>query len=428
MDRSDTRPFGVWTATALVVGGMIGSGIFLMPISLAPYGWSGTLAWVISIGGALAIGWCIARLAQALPQEPGAVAVVGAVLGVLPGVLVGSSLWVSTWAASAASAIAATSSLAVLAPMLAATPLTGALAAVGLIWLLTLLNLGGARLAGRFQVVTTALKLVPLFAVVGIAAWVGATGRATLPALPSAGTAFAGFATAVTLTLFPLTGFEAAGVVAERVRDPARNVMRATMIGIALVGLLYIVVCSAIVLLLPAADIVASGAPFQLFVDRFLGRGAGLVVVGFVAIAAIGALNCWVLLQGEVPLGMARAGLLPRWFGEVSARDVPVRMLSISSGAASLLVMFNASKSLAGVFQFAAVLTTCASLWLYFAICLAALKHRVAVPAAVIGLPFTLFAFWGAGAVATGLSVALMLMAVPLYLLRPRPALAEQPA
>lgn len=417
---TDQRPFGIWTATALVVGGMIGSGIFLMPIALAPFGWTGTMAWVVSIGGAVAIAWCIARLAQVLPHEPGAVAVTGAVLGTLPGVLVGWSYWVSVWAANAAIAIAATSYLAAFAPMLNATPLTGALVSVGLIWLLTLLNLGGARLAGRFQVVTTVLKLVPLILVIGIALWLGGTGAANPPPLPPARTAFAGFAAAVTLTLFPLVGFEAAGIAAERVRDPARNVMRATMAGTVLVGLLYIIVCSAIVLLLPEADIVASGAPFQLFVERFLGRGAGLIVAAFAAIAAIGALNCWVLIQGEVPLGMARAGLLPAWFGKVSARDVPVRMLAVSSIAASLLVLFNASKSLAGVFEFAALLTTCASLWLYLAVCVAALMRRVAVAAALIGVPFTLFAFWGAGWEASGLSVVLMLAAVPVYWLRGR--------
>ncbi len=417
---TDQRPFGFWTATALIVGGMIGSGIFLMPIALAPFGWTGTIAWVVSIAGALAIALCIARLARAMPEETGAVAITGAVLGALPGVMVGASYWVSVWSANAAISIAATSYLSVFVPALDATPLTGALVSVALIWLLTLLNLGGARLAGRFQVVTTILKLLPLIAVVAIAMWLGGTGQASAPPLPPASTAFAGLAAAVTLTLFPLLGFEAAGVAAERVRDPARNVMRATMAGTLLVGVLYIVVCSAIVLLLPAADIAASGAPFQLFVDRFVGRGASLAVAAFAAIAAIGALNGWVLIQGEVPLGMARAGLLPRWFAKVSARDVPVRVLAISSSAASLLVLFNASKSLAGVFEFAALLTTCASLWLYLAICVSALMRRIAVAAALIGVPFTLFAFWGAGWQASGLSIVLMLAAVPVYWLRGR--------
>jgi APA family basic amino acid/polyamine antiporter len=415
---AEARPYGFWTATALVVGGMIGSGIFLMPIALAPYGMTGIVAWVVSIVGALAIAWCVASLARALPGEPGVLAAVGAVLGPLAGVLVGTSYWVSVWAANAAIAIAATSYLAVPAPVLAATPLTGALVSVALIWLLTLLNLGGARLAGRFQVLTTLLKLLPLLLVIVVAAVIGAGGVGAVPRA-TAGAGVGGFATAVALTLFPLVGFEVAGVAAERVRDPARNVVRATMLGTAVVGLLYLAVCAAIVLRLPADAIAASGAPFQLFVERFVGRGAGLAVSAFAAIAAIGALGVWVLLQGEVPLGMARAGLLPAWFGRVSRRDVPVRMLVLSSGAASLLVLSNASASLAGVFEFAALLTTCACLWLYLAVCVAALRRRVAVAAAAIGLPFTLFAFWGAGWQASGLSLLLMLCAVPLYLGRP---------
>ena len=416
------RPFGFWTATALVVGGMIASGIFMIPAALAPFGWSGVLAWAISIGGVLAIAFTLARLAQTMPEASGAIAVTGAVLGELPGVLVGWSYWVSVWAANAAIAIAAASYVEVLVPGLRGTSIGGAALAVGIIWALTLLNLGGARLAGRFQVVTTLLKLLPLLAVIVIAAtiWLD-DGRSPLP-LPPAGTAMTGLAAAVALTLFPLVGFESAGIAAERVRDPARTIMRATMVGTFVTGLLYVLVCSAIVLILPSSELAASQAPFQLFVERFWGYGAAVAVAAFAAIAAIGALNGWVLIQGEVPLGMARAGLLPAWFGRTSARDVPVRVLIVASTLASLLVWFNSSKSLSGVFAFAALLTTCASLWLYLAICVAALIRRVAMAAAAIGTGFALFAFWGAGAQASGLSLVLMLTALPVYWLRPRSA------
>jgi APA family basic amino acid/polyamine antiporter len=230
----------------------------------------------------------------------------------------------------------------------------------------------------------------------------------------------------VTLTLFPLIGFEAAGIAAERVRDPARNIMRATMAGTLVTGLLYIFVCSAIVFLLPGDAVAASSAPFALFVGQFWGGGASMLVAAFAAIAAIGALNGWVLIQGEVPLGMARAGLLPAWFAKVSARDVPVRVLLLSSGLASVLILSTSSPTLGGVFQFLALLTTCASIWFYLAVCLAAIMRRIAVPVAAVGLAFSLFAFWGAGWQASGLSLLLMLSALPLYFLRPR--LAEQPA
>jgi APA family basic amino acid/polyamine antiporter len=418
MDTTDRRPFGIWTATALVVGGMIGSGIFLMPSALAPFGWTASAAWGVSIAGALAIAFTLARLTATMPAASGAVAVVGAVLGVGPALLIGWSYWVAVWAANAAIAVAATAYLAALVPGLDATPLTGALVSVALIWGLTLLNVAGAKRAGEFQVVTTVLKLLPLLAVVGIALWLGAAGVAAPLPLPPLRVLGNGLAGAVALTLFPLVGFEAAGVAAERVREPVRTVMRATMAGTAVTGLLYIAVCSAIVLLLPQAEVAASPAPFALFVETFAGHAASLPVAAFAAIAAVGALNGWILIQGEVPLGMARAGLLPTWFAGVSRRDVPVRVLVLSSALASALVLSRASGTLGGVFTFAALLSTCATLWLYLGVCVAALARRVAVVPAAIGLPFTLFAFWGAGAEASGLSLVLMLTAVPVYAVR----------
>ena len=344
MDKASARPFGFWTATALVVGGMIGSGIFLVPSALAPFGWTGTLAWVVAIGGAITIAWTLSRLAQTMPEATGAITVAAAVVGPLAGLLIGWSYWVAVWSANAAIAIAATSYLAAVLPWLDATPLTGALVAVGLIWALTLLNVAGAKRAGEFQVVTTVLKLMPLIAVVVIAASLMTGGTVAVPPLPAPHMLLTGLAPAVTLTLFALVGFEAAGIAAERVRDPARTIIRATMAGTVVTGLLYVVVCSAIVLLLPPRAVAASPAPFALFVETFWGHGPALWVALFAAVAAVGALNGWVLIQGEVPLGMARAGLLPRWFARVSARDVPVGVLLLSSALASALVLSHAER------------------------------------------------------------------------------------
>ncbi|OYY72085.1 APC family permease [Sphingomonas sp. 28-63-12] len=426
---TEIRPFGIWTASAFVVGSMIGSGIFLLPISIAPFGWTGVIGWIISITGVLCIAYTLGRLSDATPEASGAIAVAGAALGPVPGVLVGWSYWVGCWAANAAIAIAATSYIVVFVPALNATPLAGALTSVTLIWLLTLLNMRGAKAAGQFQVVTTALKLLPLIVVIGILAALAYGGSTRLPPLPGIGTAFSGLTAVVTLTLFPLLGFECASIAAGRVHNPGSTIMRATMLGTAVVGLIYLIVCTGIVATLPMAALQASAAPFQLFVETYWGRGPALAVAAFAAIAAIGALNAFVLLQGETPLAMARAGLLPGWFAGVNRRDVPVGVHILSSVLSSLLVLSNASKSLSGVFEFAALVTTCSSLWLYVAICLGALFKRVAVPFAAIGLPFTAWAMWGAGVEAAGLAFVLMLTGLPLYWRRSghRP-LAEQPA
>lgn len=416
--ESAPRPFGFWTATALVMGGMIGSGIFVLPAQLAPYGWTSVAAWIVGVGGALLIAWVLARLTAAMPEATGVVAICGAGLGPLPGVLVGWSYWVSVWSANAVIALTAIRYLAQFVPVLGATSLAQALSATVLLWLLTLLNLGGARLAGAFQVVTTLLKLLPLAAIVLILAGVALGGGAAFHGESHPPFAWSNLTPALTLAFFAIVGFEAASVAAERVRDPARNVVRATLFGLGLTGLLYILVCSGIIFALPTVEVANAQAPFALFVERFWGHQAGLATAAFAAIAAIGALNGWTLLQGEVPLGMARAGLLPRWVGRTSARDVPIPMLLLATTLASVLVLSNATRSLGGLLDFMLRLMAAAAIWLYIGACLTALVKRIAPVAAVAGLVFALWAMWGAGLEAAGSSVALMLTALPLYWLR----------
>ncbi len=417
---TDKRPFGFWTATALVVGGMIGSGIFALPAQLAPYGATGFAAWVAAVGGALVIAWVLSRLVIAMPEATGVVAMCGSGLGALPGVLIGWSYWVGVWSANAFIALTAVRYLGVFWPPLVASPLVLVSGASALIALLTLLNLRGAPTAGRFQVLTTALKILPLVAVVVLLAMLALKGGGQFSASPHAGFEWGKLTPAVTLAFFAVVGFESAGIAAERVRDPARNVVRATLIGVALTGVLYVIVSSGIVYAMPTEVIANANAPMALFVETFWGHLAALTVAAFAAIAAIGCLNGWVLIQGELPLGMARAGLLPRWIARTNSRDVPVTALLIASALAILLVLSNANRSTGALYDFMLRLTSAATLWLYVGICLTALVKRVSPVAAVLGLVFAGWALWGSGADAAGLSVVLMLTAVPLYWLRGR--------
>lgn len=422
------RPFGFWTAAALVVGGMIGSGIFVLPAQLAPFGWTGVAAWVCAIAAAALLATVLAALARAMPEEPGAVAICARALGPLPGVLVGWAYWVGVWCANAVIALTAVRYLGVFWPAMTATSLSSALWAVALIWLLTALNLQGARAAGNFQLVTTALKLLPLIAVVAILAALALSGGRQFGAEAHAPFAADQLTPAITLAFFALVGFEGASVAAERVRDPARNVVRATLAGLALTALLYLIICSGIIFAMPVAAVAGAQAPIALFVSHYGGAAAGYAVAGFAAVAAIGCLNGWVLLQGEVPLGMSRAGLLPRWVATTNRRDVPVGVLLAASTLASLLVLSNATRSAGGLLDFMLRLTTAATLWLYVGGCLAAIRLNVARPVAVLGLGFALWVLWGSGLEAVLLSIGLMLTAVPLYYLALRRRSAEQPA
>lgn len=414
------RPFGVWTAAALVVGGMIGAGIFVLPAQLAPYGWTGTAAWGVGIPGALLLAYVVAKLAAAYPDATGAIAVVGKALGPMPGLLVGWSYWVGICSFNAILSLTAVRYGAAFVPALTASPLSTSVAATALMWTLTALNLGGARGAGRFQVLTTLLKLLPLVAVVLILGGLARSSSNSVVVTAHPPFAVADLSTALTLSFSSLLGFEAASLATERLRDPARNVLRATLYGTALAGFLYFIICNGIVFALPTALASTSDAPVAVFVEAFWGRGAGLAVAAFASIAAIGCLNGWTFMQGEIPLGMARAGMMPAFLARTSRRDVPTAAMLISCAFASVLVLSGAIPGMTNVLTFMLQLTTAATVWLYVGACCAAMALGIARRLAMIGLAFSAWVLWGSGTEALLLSIVLMLSAIPLYWARPR--------
>ncbi len=409
------RPFGIWTASALVVGGMIGAGIYVQPAQLAPYGWTGALAWLVAIPGAMLLAYVLTKLTQARPQATGIVEIVGDTLGPLPGVLVGWSYWIAVLSANAIIAVTAVRYAASFIPALTSSALATALASTALVWALTALNLGGARGAGRFQVATTVLKLLPLAAVVLILIGLAAFEPARFIANEQPPFAADQFTTALTLAFFPMIGFEAASLAAERVQNPARNVMRATLWGAAFTGLFYVIISNGIVFALPPAQVAASDAPIAMFVESYWGVGASLIVAAFASISAIGCLNGWVLMQGELPLGMARAGLLPRFLSRTSPRDVPTAAILLGSVFISVLILSGAIPGLTGVLTFMLQLTTAATLWFYASACVVAIRLGLVRPLAWIGLAVSAWVLWGCGTEAVLLSIGLMLTAVPLY-------------
>lgn len=414
------RTFGVWTATALVVGGMIGAGVFVLPAQLAPYGWWSVAAWVAAILGSLALALVFIALHRAHPQAQGAVALCEIGLGPLGGMLVGWSYWLSIVATNAVMALAAASYAGVFWPALARSDTASSLFAILLITLLTALNILGTRAAGRFQVVATVAKLIPLVVASALLAALFAGGQESQSLAADLGEASP--LAPLTATMFALLGFEAASVAAARVRDPLRNVARATIAGLLVAGGFYMLLSTGIALAVPAGELAASPAPFALLFDRFATDGSATVVAACAALAAVGALNGWVLLQGEVARTMALTGTLPAWFARSNAAGVPVGTMLLSSALAIGLVLTQLGEGLAEVLEFTITLTTAVSLWLYLAIAVTALRSRRAAVPAALGLVFTLAVMWGTGWWISLLSLALMLSGLPFYRRRVRSA------
>ncbi|MBO9708716.1 MAG: amino acid permease [Caulobacter sp.] len=417
-----SRALGFWMCTALVVGNMIGSGVFMLPASLAPFGWNAVFAWMVTIAGGVCLAVVFAGLSHAFPKAGGPYAYTQEAFGPFVGFIVAWAYWISLWVGNAAIATGAVSYLSVLFPAIAKVQGLHLLVTLGAVWLMVGVNIAGARLAGGVQVVTTVLKLLPLIAVAGLAAWiVGHDHGASLMPFRPADIHPGGITAAATLTLWALLGLESATVPAGKVIDPVRTIPRATLAGTIFTGLIYLVVCSSVVLLSPP-ELASSNAPLSDFVGRWWGGGWSKVLALFAAISAFGALNGWVLLQGEMPFAMARGGVFPAFLGKESKRGTPARAHLVSGGFVTVLILMNYAKSMADLFTFIALVATTASLFAYLACSLAALKLRARVGRsagfAVVALLAGLYAAWtltGAGGKAVLLGLGLLAAGAPFY-------------
>jgi APA family basic amino acid/polyamine antiporter len=218
------------------------------------------------------------------------------------------------------------------------------------------------------------------------------------------------FTAAATLTLWPLLGFESASVATERVRDPARMIPRATIIGAALAAVVYIIASSTVQILIPADELAKSNAPFADVARLFFGEAAGHWLALFAAISGFGALNGWILLQGELPFQLARDGVFPRFFARESRYQTPARALCVSSALLTGLMLLNYDKSMVEVFNFVILIASFSSLVMYLGCAAAALKlaHGGQLQAArgstaalavcaALGCGYALWAIVGAG-------------------------------
>ena len=412
---STSRPLGPWSATALVVGSMIGSGVFLLPASLAHYGGVSLIGWAITLAGAMALAVVFARLAMRWPHTGGPYVFARNAFGNLTGFLVAWSYWISIWCATAAIAVAFAGSVGALFPAATATPTRAAALALGSLWICVGINLLGVREAGRAQLVLTVLKFAPLLAFACIAIWFIEPAR-FVPFNPSGESMPAAINATVALALWALLGLEAATVPAGAIDNPERTIPRATVIGTLLAGIATVLAVTAVLGQLPAEQLKASQAPMVDAANALWGRWAGIGIALVAAVSCIGALNGWVLVSGQVPLAAARDGLLPAPFARVDRSDTPAFGLVASAVLASLLVAANYSRSLVQLFTFAILLSTAATLLPYLAGSAAwLLRGGTRKAIALFALLYSLYALVGTGGEALLWGAVLLLAGLPIH-------------
>ena len=340
---------------------MIGSGVFLLPSSLAPFGGVSILGWLFTSAGAMALALVLAGLARRIPRTGGPYVYTREGLGGLPAFVVAWGYWISIWSGNAAISVAFVGYCATFFPALALDPALGACTAMGAIWLLTAVNARGVKEAGIVQLWTTVLKLLPLVAM-GTLGLLWLDPHHFVPFNASGGSTLSAVTATATLTLWAFLGLESATIPAESVQNPERTIPRATVLGTGLAALVYILATAGVMGIVPAGELVQSTAPFADAATRIWGGWAGGLVAMGAAISAFGALNGWILLQGQMPLAAARDGLFPAIFGRVSRRGTPVAGMVVSSALATALIALNFSATLVDQFTFIILLATLSTL------------------------------------------------------------------
>jgi basic amino acid/polyamine antiporter, APA family len=428
----EARLLGPWLTAALVIGGVVGSGIFYLPVALAPLGASVPIGWLISAVGVMAMAYCASRIVS--PDGGGLQAYVEHELGPAAGFIVTWMTWNSSWIGVPAVALATAAALGRVVPALA-----GHLVAQSFFFIivLTLVNLRGIKATGELNFVTVLIKVLPLIAVAAIAAMLGLTGS-PLQAIDVPPPSFSNIASASALCLFALTGFEFSLSPVGKIREPERNLSRALVMGVAAVAVIYLLTTLSLSLVIPNLQIARSIAPFPDAIGSYWGEGAATFAAVAMAISAFGTLMVAMLACGEMLYSMALRRDMPRFFDRTNRFNAPYAAQLASVALGFVLLGLNAAKGTTQLFTFITLLAADAVLYLYSAAALAAVikdKKPLTTTAAVVGLIFVLWAFYGSGLEAFLLSLALLVAGGIVFAIRkpwtspaPEPAAVDTPA
>jgi APA family basic amino acid/polyamine antiporter len=421
---------GLGSSTALVVGSIIGTGVFTMPAVLAGAGTSSIMTLGIIAVGAILLGVLFGQLTKRVPSTDGGLyAYTRHELGDFAGYLTAWCYWITCWAGNAA--IVSSWVLYVESLFGIENPSNWTNFGIALtgLWVPAIVNLAGVRKMAWLQNVTVVLKFLPLL-LVGTMGWFFIDTASFGPFNASGGDLYTAVNLAAGVALFSFFGVECASIAAGRVRDPRRNVGRASIIGTAASGLLYIAVTGAVMGLVPHDELVDDGAPFvaafqQMFDVGWAGKAVALVAV----ISGLGALNGWTMVTAEMPYAAAKDGLFLPAFAKESSRGVPWVGIVASTVVASLLMAWSYSGETGlKVFTYLVYLSVVTVAIPYFLSASSQLAYLVSgrrtvqgwalardLTVATVGMLFSLWVTFASGYQSVYQALLLFLVGIPLY-------------
>lgn len=420
------KEIGFWRGWSIAVGCAIGSGVFMMPTLLAPYGMLGLAGWLTAGAGSLLIVLSLSRLARRIPKLGGPYAYVRAGLGDFAGFLIAWTYWIACIAAVAGIAIAFVGYLGFFFPFITESSVISLLVALVLVWSLVALNMRSVDGSGTFQVATTLLKILPLLVMI-VMGFIHMEPEIMPPLNPTELHPIALLATVTTLVMWSFTGIETAAVPADNMAEPDKLIPRILLASVLTILVIYFLVSVTIAMVVPADELLVSTAPFSLAASKMMGPIGGAFITIGALISTLGSLNANTLTAGNIPLAAAKDHLFPVRFATVSQAGTPTFSLMVAGCFVTALLLFNYTKGLVEAFTFMAMLSTLSTLMAYAFSAVAEFyflksdglspERNRAVGLSIAAFLYSFFAIWGAGAEVVFYSFMLIMVGMPFYAL-----------
>ena len=425
--KTKTQKIGLLTATSLVVGNMIGVGIFVLPAVLSKYGSISILGWLFTATGALILAKIFSNFSKIIVSKSGGPYVYSkAGFGDFIGFLVAWGYWIACWVSNGAIAIAIIGAASFFVPELATNSVLSVSIGLGLIWVFTWINSRGIKESGKVQLITTVIKILPLLFIIVFGLFFF-----KFENFPSfnltGGSNFSALSAVATLTLYAFLGIECATIPAGNIENPEKTVPRATMLGAITVTILYILGTIVLFGILPLETLQNSPAPFAEAAQIMGGDYGGYFVAIGVLISGVGVLNGWILITGQISMATAKDDLFPDYFKRENKKGAPVNGFIVGGVLSSIVMLMNYSEGLVDQFEFIVQLTVISSLLPYLftaaSYALIIIEKRLHTKSWVktfvlsaLGFTYSLWAIYGSGSETVYYGFLLLLIGIPVYI------------
>ena len=424
----NTQKIGLITTISLVVGNMIGVGIFVLPSTLAEYGSISLLGWVFTGAGALILAKIFSNFSKIVVNKSGGpYAFSREGFGDFIGFLMAWGYWICVWLGNGAIVIGTVGALSFFFPILKVNPIYALCVSLGLIWIFTWINLRGIKESGKVQVITTVLKLVPLVFIIILGFFFFKIENFPAFNLTSESD-FVTFPVVSVYTLFAFLGLESASIPASNIKNPEITVPKATMIGTILTTIVYILATVVLFGILPNDLLQDNPKPFADAAQMIAGDFGGYFIAVGVVISGIGVLNGWVLISAQVPMATAKDKLFPKIFKKENKNGAPINGLIIGSTLTSLGMIVSYGGGLIEQFKFIAEISVFAALVPYLftaaSYILVMIEKKLHTNSwfktfalGTLGATYSIWAIFGSGKDTVFYGFLLLLAGIPFYVL-----------